>query len=240
MPNTEELLKVKPDVVFVMDQTAIAPLDQVALPTIFLAWRQPEDVKAVVNLLAQVFGEPQKGDAYAQYFDATVQRVSTRAATLSPERRKTLLYFSPKTLTQPQLIAEWWIPTAGGISPTNNGRTEESISFGIEQVLQWNPDLMIVTTPDELNVAYADPRLASVKAIANKQVVIIPQGAHNWGNRTIEQPLTVLWAAKTIYPDLFADIDLEAEVKGFYQRFFNTVLTDDQVREILSGKVGTP
>jgi hypothetical protein len=26
----------------------------------------------------------------------------------------------------------------------------------------------------------------------NKRVFIIPQGAHNWGNRTIEQPLTVL------------------------------------------------
>jgi iron complex transport system substrate-binding protein len=74
----------------------------------------------------------------------------------------------------------------------------------------------------------------------NKRVYMIPQGAHNWGNRTIEQPLTVLWAAQTIYPDLFKDVDLLNEVKGFYQRFFNANLTDDQVREILSGRVGTP
>jgi iron complex transport system substrate-binding protein len=239
-PNTEELLKAKPDVVFVMDQSAIAPLDQVGLRTIFLAWRQPEDVKNLVNLMAQVFGEPQKGDAYAEYFDATVKRVSDRIAGLAADKRQTVLYFSPKTLSQPQLIAEWWIPTAGGVSPTNNGRTEESITFSAEQPLQWNPDVMIVTAPDEAALAYSDPRFAGVKAIVNKRVFIIPQGAHNWGNRTIEQPLTVLWAAQTIYPDLFKDVDLQMEVKGFYQRFFNANLTDDQVREILSGKVGTP
>lgn len=68
---------------------------------------------------------------------------------------------------------------------------------------------------------------------------IIPQGAHNWGNRTIEQPLTVLLAARTIYPDLFADLDLNGEVKSFYQRFFNAALSDDQIQEIVSGKVGT-
>jgi ABC-type Fe3+-hydroxamate transport system substrate-binding protein len=55
-----------------------------------------------------------------------------------------------------------------------------------------NPDVMIVTTPEEEALAYSDPRFASVKAVVNKRVFIIPQGAHNWGNRTIEQPLTVL------------------------------------------------
>jgi iron complex transport system substrate-binding protein len=158
---------------------------------------------------------------------------------LALDKQRTVLYFSSKTLSQPQLIAEWWIAAAGGISATSNGRTEESYSFSIEQLLQWNPDVMIVTGPDEQALAYADPRFASVKAITNTQVFIIPQGAPNWGNRTIEQPLTVLWAANTLYPELFADLDLDGEVKSFYQRFFNTSLTDDQVRELISGKVGT-
>ena len=238
-PNTEALLQAKPDVVFVMDQSALTPLDQAGLPAMFLAWRQPADVKTVVNLLAQVFGEPQQGQAYADFFDATVKRVSDRVAAVPPEQRPTVLYFSPKTLSQPQLIAEWWIPTAGGISVTNNGRTEESISVSAEQVLAWNPAVMIVTAPDEQALVYADSRFAAIQAVRDKRVLVIPQGAHNWGNRTIEQPLTVLWLAKTLYPELFSDVDLLAEVKGFYARFFGTTLTDEQVQEILSGRVGS-
>ncbi len=81
-----------------------------------------------------------------------------------------MLYFSPKTLTQHQLVAGWWIPTADANSPTNNGRTEESFTFSLEQPLRWNPDVRVVTTPDELTQAYAAARLGSVKAMSFRSV----------------------------------------------------------------------
>ena len=55
----------------------------------------------------------------------------------------------PSTLTQPRLIAEWWIPAAGGISVTNDGRTAESKTFSLEQLIAWDPDILIVTEPKE-------------------------------------------------------------------------------------------
>ena len=39
----------------------------------------------------------------------------------------------------------------------------------------------------------------------------------------------VLWAAKLFPPELFADVDMPAEVKAFYRRFFGHELTDTQV-----------
>lgn len=38
-----------------------------------------------------------------------------------------------------------------------------------------------------------------------------------------------------MYPALFVDLDLAAEVKVFYRDFFGHDLTDTQVAEILSG-----
>ena len=61
-----------------------------------------------------------------------------------------VLYFNPATLTQPRLIAEWWIPAAGGISVTQDGRTAESRTFALEQVLLWDPDILIVTAPEDV------------------------------------------------------------------------------------------
>ena len=66
-------------------------------------------------------------------------------------------------------------------------------------------------------------------------VIVAPIGAHLWTNRTIEQPLTLQWAAKAFLPSAFASLDLERETTDFYRRFFRVTLSPAQVREILSG-----
>jgi iron complex transport system substrate-binding protein len=71
--------------------------------------------------------------------------------------RPTALYFHPETLTQPRLIAEWWIPAAGSISVTNDGRSAESRTFSLEQVILWDPDVLMVTTPKDVVTVYTDP-----------------------------------------------------------------------------------
>jgi iron complex transport system substrate-binding protein len=58
-------------------------------------------------------------------------------------------------------------------------------------------------------------------------------GAHTWGNRTVEQVLTVLWAASEFHPAQFPHAELVAEVKNFYATFFKTELNDAQVESIL-------
>ena len=41
--------------------------------------------------------------------------------------------------------------------------------------------------------------------------------------------MTLLWMAKTMYPDLFADIDLEQQVKDYYQEIYGVELSDEDV-----------
>jgi len=38
--------------------------------------------------------------------------------------------------------------------------------------------------------------------------------------------LIALWAAKTLYPNRFPDLDLRKETKAFYAKFFHHALTD--------------
>ena len=233
-PNIEALLTVEPDVVFTMDKPNLDVLQRHNLPVVFLAWREPGDVKVAMQLLGEIFHKPAVAERYTAYFDGIVARVA--AGVMHAQVQKpTVLYFSAATLGQPRLIAEWWIEAAGGTSVTNDGRSTENTTFTLEQLLAWDPDMLILNAPSDRDIIARDERLQKLKAVANKHVYLIPVGAHVWAHRTIEQPLTVLWAAKTFHPNVFADMDLPMEVRSFYQAFFGVVLSGAQVQEILDG-----
>jgi iron complex transport system substrate-binding protein len=237
-PSVEGVLQVSPDVVLTMDRPTIDLLERTRVPVIYLAWRQPDDVKAVMRLLGDLYGKQDAAETYCRYFDATIAKVSARTEGLGPDQKPRVLYGSLKRLTQPHRIAEWWIAKAGGISVTDDGRIQEAFNFSIEQVLDWNPEVIIVSSAQEVADAYADARLANVSAIKNRRVHAVPMGVHVWGNRTVEQPLTILWAAKLIHPELFGDVTMPDEVRSFYSSFFKTSLTDAEIAEILEGRAG--
>lgn len=235
-PNIEGVIEASPDVVLTMDRTTIDLLERTHIPTLYLSWQKPGDVKAVMHLLGELYGKQDVADAYNRYFDETIGRVGSRVDGLRDDQRPRVLYADIRRLTQPHKIAEWWIAKAGGRSVTDDGRIGEAFNFSIEQVLAWNPEVIIVTAEPEIADAYADARLANVSAIKNRRVYAIPMGVHVWGNRTVEQPLTVLWAAKVFHPDLFADIAIDDEIRAFYGRFFRANLSRDDVGAILAGR----
>lgn len=234
-PLVEGLVETKPDIVLTMDRKTVDLVARAHTPAVFLAWRQPEDVKAVMRLLGQIYDRTEAAEAYCSYFDVTLGNISARLAQRSAQRPR-VLYANLKRMTQPHLIAEWWIAQAGGRSVTGGDRLTEALTFSREQLLAWDPEVMILSNAAEVAEAYADPRLSTVSAIRNRRVVAIPTGVHLWGNRTVEEPLTVLWAAQFIHPDLFKDWDIRDEVAAFYATFFKTTLTKPQVEEILNGR----
>lgn len=236
-PEVEAILQARPDVVLTLHREAVDRLAALGLRVIHLAWREPEDVKACMRLMGDVFGKPQVALAYQQWFDATLARVQDGLRGLEPAQRPRVLYLQPETLTQPRLIAEWWIPAAGGTSVTADGRRTESRSFSLEQVLLWDPDILILSSPQAVQRVRSDRAFSGLRAVRAGRLHIVPVGAHTWSNRTAEQPLTVLWAARTFHPQRFAQLDLATEAKGFYSDFFGTTLSPAQLAEILSGEL---
>jgi len=234
-PIAEAILAASPDVVLTLHREAVDRLADFGIPVVYLAWREPEDVKACMRLMGEVFSKPQVARAYQQWFDGTLARVDQGLAGLAPAQRPRVLYLQPETLTQPRLIAEWWIPAAGGISLSDDGRRTESRSFSLEQLLLWDPEILILTTPQAVKHVRTDGAFAGLRAVRENRLHVVPVGAHTWSNRTAEQPLTVLWAARTFHPRRFAQWDLAAEARRFYADFFGTRLTDAQIAEILSG-----
>ena len=92
----------------------------------------------------------------------------------------------------------------------------------IEQVLLWNPEVVLTTDPDFWKLAWQDPRWRAVSAVEKKQVFLSPHLPFGWfdfppgPNRL----LGIWWAGKLLYPAEF-DIDLRAKVTEFHRRFYH-------------------
>lgn len=229
----EKLIEVDPDIVFTMDEKTAESIEAVGIKAIVMDWKDPEDVKEVVNLLGEVFNKPERAKEYSDYFDETIKKVNDRVSNIPEEQRKTVLNTTLERLSMGHIIADWWIDAAGGISVSKDDRKGESSDYSMEQLLNWDPDVMIVQTESDLTYAYEDERFKDLKAIQNEQVYVTPVLGHVWANRTMEQPLTVLWAAKLLYPEEMKDISMKEELKNFSSKFFGYELSDEECKDIL-------
>lgn len=108
---------------------------------------------------------------------------------------------------------------------------------GLEQILLWNPDVIIVNEPGVADYIRHNPQWAPLKAVKYGKVYQMPIGISRWGHPGgIETPLAVLWTAKTVYPQYFSDLDVKSEARRFYKEFYNYSVSDEMLNQILAGK----
>ena len=88
--------------------------------------------------------------------------------------------------------------------------------------------------PEDLyNNTIGDNDWSSVSAVKNEQVYKMPLGAYRSFTPGADTPMTLMWLAKTVYPDLFDDVDMTEEVENYYKEVYNIELTDDQVAQCI-------
>ena len=80
-----------------------------------------------------------------------------------------------------------------------------------------------------------DRAWSSVAAVKNSRIYANPVGTFLWARYSCEEALQVLWVAKTLYPDLFADIDMVREVRDFYKKFYSHDISVDEAGRMLAG-----
>ncbi|WP_303859622.1 ABC transporter substrate-binding protein [Alkalibaculum bacchi] len=229
----ETVLETAPDLCLTMSKDVIPLLEEKGLTVLYLEWEDLSDIEVAVNLLGDVLNRQDVAKDYLKYFDEKVAEAEELTKDLAEADKKTVLYGNVSTYTQPHIIAEWWIVAAGGISVTDNDRDSDSYEYTAEDLLAWNPDVMITTSGKMGEELKADERLKDITAIQEDVIYPVPTVAHVWGNRTVEQPLTIMWAMNKIYPEIMTTDMLKEEISYFYSHFFKTDLTDEQITEII-------
>ena len=231
--DMEVVLKTKPDLCLAMSKEIVTVLENQGFNVIYLEWNEDEDVKKCITLLGEVLNQEDLAEDYIRYFDSMVAEADELVKHLKKEDRKKVVYGDIMGGKQPHVIAEWWIAKAGGISVTDDGRKAGSREYTLEDLLQWNPDLMVVSTASMKEDILADKRMSNITAVKNEAIYTAPTVAHTWGNRTPEQPLTFMWMMQKLYPEIKSEESLAEDIRYFYSHFFNYEMSDEEIAEII-------
>lgn len=104
-----------------------------------------------------------------------------------------------------------------------------------EQIVAWNPSLIVAMNAETKDAVMADPALAEIDAVRNGNVVTCPTGLYLWCVRSGEGALMTPWLGTALYPDLFSDVDMVNVLQDFYQEFYRADLSAGDAETILAG-----
>ena len=240
--NFEELAALEPQVIFDSKDALREKADEVGIPVVNCMFKTFDEMKKSIELSAKVFGgdAPAIAKKYNAELDKTIKDVEKKTKDIADvDRPKVMHGNSVYTLTidGTGTIIDDWIKVAGGQNAvTENTTGNAQAKFSMEQVVAWNPDIIITGKAGEAEQILNDPNWASIKAVQDKKVYVNPKGVFGWDRYGVEELLQVQWAASVITPDQFGDLKMEQKVKDFYRDYLNYKLTDDDVKLILAAK----
>lgn len=193
-----------------------------------------------IEFLGKLLQSEDKAKQLIDFNDKYLKEVQSTASSIPESERKTVYYASGEDglstyasgNSHGQLIS-----LVGGknVADTEIQNSGGELSVSIEQIMKWNPDVVIATDEDFYNKVYTDSKWANVKAVKDHQVYISPQSPFKWFDRPPGANIIIgiPWTAKVIYPDKYSNINMVDATKEFYSNFYHYDLSDDEAKDIL-------
>lgn len=250
--NLEELMKLEPDVVFYNasqaeqgEQLRNAGFAAVAISVNKWEYNAIETLNEWIKLLSELFPENDKAKVVAAYSEKMYHLVQERVADLSEEERERVFFLYKYTETSMETSGEkffgqFWAEAVGAVNVAEELGTDNQVAANMEQIYVWDPSMIFITNfteamPEDLYTnAIGNYDWSAIDAVKNEKAFKMPLGMYRSYTPGVDTPVTLLWFAKTTYPELFADIDIVEETKTYYQEVFGIGLSDAQAASIFA------
>ena len=239
----EELVKLAPDVIIVFNKNYQDELIKNGFSAVNLIFRDYPDMEKSIYATAEVIGTDdarKKAEKLANKIHDNSEFVTARTKNIPDTKRPKVLHLlggaNLLKIDGTNTIQNTWIKLGGGVNAIN---TEGSmIEVSAEEIINANPDIIIVggnDTDAQIKKIKEHPAFSGSNAVKNGKIYGNPKGVFSWDRYGAENVLQILWAAKTIQPDLFKDVDMKVKTKEFYKEFLNHDLSDKEYGYILKG-----
>lgn len=127
-------------------------------------------------------------------------------------------------------IVEW----VGARNVAAESGTGGLTRVSLEQVLAWNPAVLLTQEPGFARAVRADPLWQGVDAVRGGRVLCAPIAPFGWLDSPpgVNRLIGALWLSRRLRPSATPD-DLPARVRSFYDLFYGIALTEAQIRSLL-------
>jgi len=243
--NLEMLLNLKPNLILdvgAINDTYISLADRVqaqtGIPYALLDGRFSA-VASTYRQLGQLTHRPDVGETFARYAESTIATVTGRIAKIPNDKRPRVYYARGPRGLQTGLGGSINVETIEFLGAQNvaGERKGGMATVSVEQVLAWNPDVIIIIEPAFMAAVRSDPVWAPIKAVKTGRVYLSPTLPFGWVDfpPSVNRLIGLWWLAKALYPNQFPE-DLRPLTRDFYKRFYHIDLTDAQLERVLAGQ----
>jgi iron complex transport system substrate-binding protein len=190
------------------------------------------------RLLGDLIGGRADAEILARYAEHTVETIGGRIAAVPKERRPRIYFARGPRGLETGLGGSITVETIEFLAQNVAGATRGGLAtVSIEQVLVWNPEVIVTIDRDFAAKVYDDPAWSTVAAVRARRVHLAPRLPFGWVDfpPSVNRLIGLWWLAKILYPDLFPD-DLRTLTREFYDKFYHVQVTDQQIDRVLAGK----
>lgn len=243
--NLEAVMALAPDLIVDVGSTAPTYRDlaarvqsQSGIPTVLLNGRFDATAETF-RVLGELLGRPERGEELAVWTEQQIEAIRAGIAKVSPEQRPRVYYARGPAGLETALSGSINIEVLdllGVINVAGDGLGQGGLaSVSMEQLLAWDPEMVLTVDPHFAQQAPRDPLWQQVKAVREGKLYLAPRAPFPWidfppgPNRLIGLP----WLASLLYPDIFPAEELEEKVKGFYRLFYHREPATQEIHALL-------
>ena len=243
--NVEVVLAARPDLV--LDFGSVGPTyvsladrvqEQIKVPYILLDGSLSATARAY-TLAGDLLGVADRGRELARYVDRTLADVDRRVASVPPERRPTVYYArGPKGLetAAPGSINAESLDRLGARNVAA-GSGQGLTSVSLEQVLAWNPDVILTLDTAFHAAVGSDPSWRSVRAVKERRVHLVPLLPFPWVDAppSVNRVIGLRWLGHVLCPEAFPG-GVRDEARTFYGLFYHRTPDEQQLDTLLGAR----
>jgi len=241
--NVEMVLQAKPE--FIVDYGTVSPTlasladrvqAQTGIPYVLLDGDFDRMGEAILQV-GRIANEEKRAESLARYAQQAVSEIRQRVAKVPASRRPRVYYGrGPQGLNTGLAgsISAEFIEQLGAVNVAAESGKGGLVQVSIEQVLRWNPDIVVTIDPNFYGLARAHPTWRELPAIKAGRIYLAPNVPFGWIDfpPSVNRLIGLRWLARILYPEAFPE-DLRPIVRDFYTRCYHQTPSEAQLDQLL-------
>jgi iron complex transport system substrate-binding protein len=242
--NLETVLALKPDLILDVGSTTATFVSlaervqgQTGIPYALLDGRFA-GIANTYRSLGALIGKADDAEKLARYTEDTLKTILGRIEPIATSERPKVYYARGPRGLATGLGGSINVETIEMIGRNVAGETQGGLAnVSIEQVLVWNPQVIVTIDQEFAASVRNDPSWASVRAVRDNRIYLSPKMPFGWVDfpPAVNRLIGLWWLAKILYPERFPE-DLPALTQEFYSRFYHVTPSAAQIDHVLAGR----